>query len=167
MLKIKLLLLLFSLSSLISKGQENHLKKFEALVGKVWYAEGNWANGSKFKQEITFQFSLDSTIVLVNSNGYTDINQTKYGLRNHGIRQYDKTSKKIKFWEFDIFGELTTGSVEILKDDIFYTYKYGNAIVTDAWIKIDDKTYKFIVGSRSDGKWTQKYLETKFRDSEK
>ena len=29
-------------------------------------------------------------------------------------------------------------------------------------IIVDDNTYKFIVGTRKDKKWIQKYLETKF-----
>ena len=35
------------------QAQENKLAMFDNLVGKVWKADGEWGDGSKFKQEIT------------------------------------------------------------------------------------------------------------------
>ena len=68
----------------------------------------------------------------------------------------------MRFWEFDVFGGVTEGTVEFEDKDIVYTYKYGESIVTDYWQYVDENTYNFTVGSRENGEWKQKYLETKF-----
>ncbi len=146
----------------LTLAQENELKVFEPLTGKTWYAEGTWGDGSAFKQEVKFEFSLDSTLVIAKSKGFTNKEQTKFGLRNHGIRQFDQKSKKIRFWEFDVFGGLTQGEILVKDEDFYYTYSYGNSTVTDAWIKQNDHSYKFIVGAYVDQQWKQKYLETVF-----
>ncbi|SHG35175.1 hypothetical protein SAMN04488116_1106 [Flagellimonas flava] len=161
MKKIIFLSLLFAgLGNLQS--QENQLSFFEPLVGKTWSAEGNWGDGSKFKQDITFRYDLGQTLVIADSNGYTNKEQTIYGPRNHGLRKFDAASNTIKFWEFDVFGGVTEGTVTAKGKDIVYTYAYGESLVTDYWEFVDDNTYNFIVGSYENGEWKQKYLSTQF-----
>nr|WP_299067550.1 VOC family protein [uncultured Allomuricauda sp.] len=142
--------------------QQNKLAIFDNLIGRTWIAEGNWGDGSKFKQEIEFQYDLDSALVLTNAKGYTNKEQTAYGTRNHGIRKFDMETNSIKFWEFDVFGGLTEGTVKNKGKDIIYTYSYGESVVTDYWEYVDSNTYNFTVGAYEDGKWKQQYLTTQF-----
>ena len=144
-------------------GQHDKLAIFDNLIGKTWKADGKWGDGSQFKQETTFQFGLDSMLVVAKSKGFTNREQTVYGSRNHGIRKYDAKTNSIKFWEFDIFGGTTKGTVKTKGKDIIYTYAYGESVVTDYWAYVDDYTYDFTVGSYEDGEWKQTYLATQFK----
>lgn len=163
MIKIKTYLLLIVLMPVLVFSQDDKLQGFDNLVNKTWKAEGEWSNGTIFKQEISFTYDLNKTIVVTSSKGYTNQEQTEYGNRNHGIRQYNAKENKIEFWEFDIFGGVTQGVVEIKDKNIFYHYTYGEATVTDCWEYVNDKTYKLIVGSYKNGKWEAIYLQTKFQ----
>jgi hypothetical protein len=147
----------------ITQAQPNPLAAFDQLVNRTWSAEGQWADGSAFKQEIHFEYSLDEKIVLAKSKGFTDEQQTKYGPRNHGIRKYDTASKTIRFWEFDVLGGLTEGIVQVEGKNILYQYQYGDALITDLWEYVDEDTYHFKVGNYEDGSWTEVYLETQFK----
>jgi len=155
-------ILTLSLLSNLTFSEETNLSMFENLVSKTWKAEGKWSNGSKFIQEVTFKYSLNKTLVIADSIGYQDNNQSKLGPRNHGIRQLDRTTKEVKFWEFDISGGLTTGSVFAQGKNIIYQYNYGNSVVTDMWEYIDSDRYKFTVGLYENGEWKQIYLSTQF-----
>lgn len=150
-----------------STAQKKQLAIFDPLMGKTWKAEGAWGDGSKFKQEIEFSYSLDSTLIIAESKGFTNMEQTIFGPRNHGIRKFDPQSKSIKFWEFDVFGGVTEGTVQGIENDILYTYDYGGTIVTDYWEYVDTNTYNFTVGSYENGMWKQKYLSTSFTSVEK
>lgn len=143
-------------------GQQNELAIFEPLIKKTWKAEGAWGDGSKFKQEIEFNYSLDSTLIIAESKGFTNREQTVFGPRNHGIRKFDTQSKSIKFWEFDVFGGVTEGTVQGVGKDILYVYDYGGTMLTEYWEYIDAHTYNLIVGSYENGQWKQKYLNTTF-----
>ena len=145
------------------KAQDRPLDIFKPLENYVWSAEGKWGDGSAFKQEIQIEFSLNDKLVTVESIGFVNAEQTEVGLRNHGIRQYDEKSKKIRFWEFDVFGNLTEGTVEGQGKNLVYRYDYGGTFVTEMWVYKNDKTYGFIVGVYDDGKWQQKFLETEFK----
>lgn len=145
-----------------SYGQQNKLSLFDNLIGKTWKAEGKWGDGSKFKQEIEFKYSLDSTLVLTDASGFTNEERTVYGHRNHGIRKYDEQSDTIKFWEFDVFGGVTEGTVTSKGKDIIYTYAYNESTVTDYWQYVDAHTYNFTIGDFENGQWKQKYLSTQF-----
>ncbi|WP_062060145.1 hypothetical protein [Aquimarina longa] len=160
-MKNTVLLVLFWIP-ILTIGQSSALSIFDNLIDKTWKAEGNWGDGSKFKQEIKVSYSLDNTIVVVNSIGFIDKKQTKLGVRNHGIRQFDQQSKQIKFWEFDVFGGLTQGIVFSKGKNIIYQYTYGESTVTDMWEYVDDSTYNFKVGDYKDGEWKQLYLSTQF-----
>ncbi len=164
---MKVRFLLFSIAVIFSgfiTAQELPLKVFKEFTGKTWKAEGSWGDGSKFKQEATFEFALDSTLVIVRSKGFTDKARTNFGMRNYGIRKYDVESETIRFWEFDVFGGLTEGIVAVEGENLYYVYPYGSGIVTDAWEKEADGSYKFVVGERIDGVWKQTYLTTKFTE---
>lgn len=158
--------LLFSLSLLLSvaslTAQQNPLSIFEPLVGKTWIAEGDWGDGSPFKQEIRFDYDLGKKMVRSNTNGFTNQAKTKFGKRNHGIRQWDESRGEIRFWEFDVFGGVTRGKVFSEGNTIFYQYQYGNSIVTDAWEWVNDQQYRFTVGIYADGNWEQIMLKTVF-----
>lgn len=158
-MKHSILILLLFIPSL-TFGQNSELSIFNNLAGKTWKAEGHWGNGSKFFQEIEIEFLLDSSIVITKTKGFINKEQTKLGLRNHGIRQYDKNSKRIKFWEFDVFGGLTEGIVFAEGKNIVYQYKYGNSYLTDMWEYVNDSTYNFKVGNYDGGIWKQIYLNT-------
>jgi len=161
--KIAKLLIFFSFFYFIANAQESPLAVFDNLLSKNWKAEGTWGNGSKFKQEITFEKGLKENIIIPKSKGFTNKEQTEYGWRNHGIRQYDAASKGIKFWEFDVFGGVTEGKVWTEDQSLYYQYQYGESIVTDAWEYVDDWTYDFKVGEYEDGNWKQTYLSTPFK----
>ncbi len=143
--------------------QNDPLSAFAPLIGKTWKAEGTWSNGGSFKQITQFEYALNEKIIIAKSQGFTDQEQTTFGERNHGIRKYDGATGKIRFWEFDVFGGLTTGEVQIDGSNLYYVYEYGGAIITDAWIANEDGTYQFIVGSIENGNWRQKYLECTFK----
>ncbi|MEL6303818.1 MAG: VOC family protein [Bacteroidota bacterium] len=155
------LLLSFLFSILVLQGQEKPLALFEPLMEKEWSAEGKWGDGSLFKQEIQLAYSLDSMLVMVRSKGFTDSEQRQYGHRNHGIRRFDAQAKQLMFYEFDVFGNMTQGSVSKKNKDIIYTYDYQGTTVTDYWAYIDANTYSFKVGVY-DGTWQQVFLETTF-----
>ncbi len=156
---------LFYLVPMSIIGQANELSVFDNLIHKTWSAEGRWENnGPQFKQEITFQFDLENTIIIADSKGFIDKEQTKFGHRNHGIRQYDKASNTIKFWEFDVFGNVTSGTVFAEGKNIIYQYKYGESVLTDMWEYVDESTYNFKVGTYNNGTWEQIYLNTVFKE---
>ncbi len=157
------MLLLFSSLNILFC-QSNELSLFDPLVGKTWKAEGNWGDGSPFSQEIEINYSLDSSIVLLNTMGYVNTERNKLGLRNHGIRQFDKETNQIKFWEYDVFGGLTEGIVYNEGKNIVYQYQYGDFLVTDMWKYVNDSTYSFKVGNFNDGQWEQIYIETEFKE---
>lgn len=154
---------LFLIGTVNAFCQEKALSIFEPLMGKTWEAHGNWRNGTKFKQEVTFEYSLDSTLVITRSKGFTDQEQSRYGDRNHGIRKFDNDNNVIEFWEFDVFGGVTHGEVVQDGKNILYHYRYGESRITDMWEFEDHGTYNFTVGEYSNGKWKQKYLETQFK----
>ncbi|MDH7445258.1 hypothetical protein [Aquimarina sp. 2201CG14-23] len=159
-IKIFILLAIISISSW---SQETDLSIFKNLIGKEWKAEAKWGDGTIFKQETIFAFDLNNTLIIAKSKGFTDKKQSQYGWRNHGIRKFDTETKTIKFWEFDVFGGVTEGTVQVDGKNLIYQYQYGESLVTDMWEYVDDHTYNFKVGNYVDGNWKQVYLETQFK----
>ena len=137
---------------------------FQNLVDKTWEANGKWGDGSSFKQSIHFTYDLNQKIIIAKAKGYTNKAQTRFGNRNHGIRKYDSEKKKFVFYEFDVFGGVTQGDLIFENKNILYQYHYGSSVVTDMWKYVDDSTYTFTVGAFEKGKWSQKYLETTFKE---
>ena len=159
---MKSLVILLFLMPVALMAQDNSLTIFKSLEKYTWKAEGKWGDGSSFKQEISLKFSLNDKLVIVESLGFTNEEQTEFGLRNHGIRQYDEKSKTIRFWEFDVFGNTTEGTVEIDGKNLKYKYDYGGTFVTEMWIYKNEQSYDFIVGVYESGEWKQKFLVTEF-----
>ncbi len=157
---ITIFLLFFVSMAVIA--QDTELSIFENLVNKTWKAHGNWGDGSKFMQEITFKYDLEKTIITAKSKGFIDKEQTQIGDRNVGVRKFDTASKTIKFWEFDVFGGVTEGKVIAEGKNIIYQYQYGTSVVTDMWEYVNDNTYNFKVGTYEKGVWKQIYLSTQF-----
>ncbi len=159
-MKQLIILLLFS-ASLYS--QTPLTQAFDPLIGRTWIT----ANAdSSFRQEVTFSYDLDSTLVIAESDGYTDQSRTQWGARNHGIRRYNPNSKEIEFYEFDVFGGLTEGKVTIEGKNLYYSYQYadaGDMILTDGWEYISDGEYAFKVGNRENGQWQQIFIESIFK----
>lgn len=162
-MKTFITILTLLLSSFVCHGQQNPLVGFEALFGKTWLAEGTWGDGSAFRQEVTFEYSLGQQLIIAKSKGYTDQAQTTFRARNHGIRKYDSETKKILFWEFDIFGGVTTGEVLLEGKNITYKYEYESTTLLDTWTYINDSTYSFTVSRWDGGNATNTYLETEFK----
>ncbi|MEM8567769.1 MAG: hypothetical protein AAGF85_15010 [Bacteroidota bacterium] len=160
-MKLALTLLVIT-SPLILTAQTKDLSIFDNLVGKTWYAEGKWGDGSSFKQQVHFEYNLGDNIVIAKSDGFTNQEQTAYGNRNLGIRKLDAETGEINFWEFDVFGGLTEGEVKAAGKNILYQYQYGESFITDMWEYVNDSTYNFMVGDYKDGKWNQVYLKTTF-----
>ena len=157
--------LLFTLCLVtFAKAQKADLSAFHPLIGKTWKAETTWDNGSPFKQEVTFRYGLDSTVIIAESDGFVNTSFTEFGWRNHGIRKINPQTGKMEFWEFDASGGLTQGNIINFDQlSILYQYKYGETTITDAWVYENDSTYLFKVGIWENGQWQQSFLETEFR----
>ena len=160
-MKIALSLTLFICFSFISFAQ-NTLSGFDNLINKTWKTDTNWKSNNPFFQEITFEYALDSTLILTKTKGHIDKDQTKIGDRNFGIRQFDKTTQSIYFVEYDIFGGKTEGSVTCVNQDLIYTYIYGDIELTEKWIYINPTTYAYKIGIWKNETWETIYLESQF-----
>lgn len=158
-----LLLFIVLIISSIAFSQKSDLSIFKNLVNKTWEAEGKWGDGNSFKQEITFKYSLDSSLITTKTIGFLNKEQTELGQRNLGIRQVDQETGEVKFGEYDIFGGLTEGTVTFKGKNIIYQYQYGKVSVTDLWEYVDENTYNFKVGDYKKGIWKEVFLETQFK----
>ncbi|MDG1476767.1 MAG: hypothetical protein P8Q14_06450 [Vicingaceae bacterium] len=149
--------------SSITFSQTQDISAFKNLVNKKWKAEGKWGDGNSFYQEITFEYSKDSSIITTKTIGFLNKEKTELGQRNLGIRQIDEKTGAIKFSEYDIFGGLTEGKVTVKDKNILYEYQYGKVAVTDLWEYVDDNTYNFKVGDLKKGVWKDVFLKTQFK----
>ena len=142
---------------------------FSPLVGKSWRAEGEWSNGTVFQQEVYFSWDLEQRAVIAQSQGFIDDEQQQWGQRNHGVRYFDKEMETLRFSEYDVFGNVTSGVIGIEENAIHYIYTYEGLELVDTWEKKDEDTYTFIIGTRTDdGSWENIFLETEFiRQTEK
>lgn len=154
--------LLLLLIPLMSISQPINSSPLNNLVDKTWSANGKWGDGSTFKQEISFSYDLNEKIIISKTKGFIDETKENFGNRNHGVRMYDTSSSTYKFWEFDIFGGATTGDITFKNNDIYYTYQYGDSVITDLWEYVNASTYNYKVGILVDDQWQQVFLETTF-----
>ena len=118
---VKSLIFYFSTIFLFTQGElvaqkTSLLDSFTPLIGRTWSATGNWGDGTVFKQKVNFTQSLNGKIITAISEGFIDEERTKWGTRNHGVRAWDEECKCYRFWEFDVFGGLTTGKIELRKE---------------------------------------------------
>ena len=97
-----LIAILFSCSEFVQA--QNKLAVFDNLIGKTWKAEGQWGDGSIYKQEITFTKHLNGHLIRAKSLGFINEERTKWGERNFGTRVWDKEKQVVTFTENDIFG---------------------------------------------------------------
>lgn len=160
-LTIILLVLTFSA---FAKAQDLdiNLSPFENLIGGTWKIDTEWGDGTAFKQEITYTWSLSGKIISSKTIG--NISKTGYeqGLRNEGVRVWSSADSTLKFWEFDVFGGVTQGKVLVKGKNHYYQYEYetgdGVMTLTDGWEFVSNDEYTYSVGVFKDGKWSQKYL---------
>lgn len=128
-----------------AKSKDQSLNTFDILFGGAWSFDGKWPNGTEFKQEYKFEWSLNKKIVNVTTFGTINMETNEHGLRNKGIRAWDNQTQEANFWEFDIFGGITEGKCIIDGKDIIYEYEYNmegkSELFNDVWRFIDDNTY--------------------------
>lgn len=141
-------------------GQElKMITDFDPLIDQTWEITGKWANGLDFKQEMILKKEAFGTIITADTKGYLNNDQTEWGPRNHGIRQIDEKTGKIMFYEFDAFGRMTKGEVQIINKDFYYIYEYEGMTLCDKWEYVDEEYYKYIIGSYKEGAFEEIYLE--------
>ena len=149
------------------QSRQEGINVISQLIGGKWVAEGKWQDGKKFKQELKFMWGLSHNIIKVKTYAIIDQETGEFGLRNEGIRAWDDKDNAMKFWEFDIFGGITTGTCIIDGDQIHYQYEYkmdeSYALFRDTWTKIDEDSYRYRVGIVEDGKWQSILLDTTFK----
>lgn len=156
---IFILALLFT--SFIANSQ-NTIMLFDNLVDKVWIAEGNWEDGTPFKQELTFTKDLNNKIVKVETKGFTNNKNSSWGKRSFGVRYWNEKENKLMFTEHDVFGNMTTGIVTSNpKGDIIYTYQYEGSTLTDYLKYLDNNTYELTIGILENNRFIQTFLKTK------
>ena len=152
------LMLILPLQSAFAQGGA-----FDNLNG-TWKGEGKWNNGPDFKQEITYSWDIPGKVVHTLTKGNISQKGYEFGVRSSGIRTLQGANGQ--FWEFDVFGQVTEGSIAIKDKNLYLTYSYdtpqGKQTLTDAWEYVDANHYNFKVGAYSDGKWEALYLEAVF-----
>lgn len=122
---------------------------FSNLVG-TWETKGNWKNGSPYHQQMVVAKELTGNIFTAKTRDFVDSKQFDDAGRNFGVRAWDKQEKKMKFWEFDVFGGITKGEIIFDGNNIYFVYDYpdknGNARkMADAWVHVDKNTYQFTI----------------------
>jgi hypothetical protein len=166
---IPALLLVAALSALAPPvgAESNPLEAFKDLVGGRWRAQGTWANGQEFLQEIEFRWDLGQQIVIAESYGPVEQGSDELTHRNHGIRAWFPEKGKVWFWEFDVFGGLTQGEITFEGTRILMTYGYGDGDqkmkLRDTWARVDADTYEFTVQQLEDGEWGAALIQTRFK----
>ena len=136
---------------------QSPMSAFDNLIGSKWILEGEWGNGQKFKQEYEFEWSLGKKMVKVKTFGTINIETGEYGLRNEGVRFWQKDEEKILFYEFDVYGGATDGLCTTEGNNIYYTYEYQGGIFKDSWIFQNKDTYQLTIESIEDGKRKELY----------
>ena len=157
------LLLIAMFLPVLAIGQTTNLSHFQNFVGGKWQMEGKWSNGKTFKQEVVFNWGLNKNIVKVKTFGVTNPQTGEYGLRNEGIRAWNKEKNTIEFWEFDLFGGITEGTCNFEGKNLFYLYNYHGEELKESWIYIDENTYSYEIASVKDGNVIKSYLKSIYK----
>lgn len=165
---------MFVLSTLLlsrampSKAQKNDktplYEAYSQLVGGTWETKGNWANGNPYHQAVTVEKTLNGQIFVVRTQDFIDAKAYEQATRNHGIRAWEEKEGKMKFWEFDVFGNVIKGEVVLVGKDIYHLYEYTNSQgavlqLADVWQFQDKDTYVFKVCEYTNGKLGKEYLQ--------
>jgi len=143
------------------------LQPFSPIVGATWKANGKWKDGRPFKQEVEYRWGVGSQNVQVATKSYLDTSFTGFGAFSEGVHAWDNNNNQIRFWNFDMYGNIVEGKVLTKGKDITYVYNYkaedGTEIaMTDMWKWVKEDKYMFKVGTMEDGEWKEVYLETYF-----
>ncbi|WP_299228200.1 hypothetical protein [uncultured Psychroserpens sp.] len=165
------LLLLFLIITQIAIAQNDHetFTAHENLIGGIWKLDAKWGDGTPHKLNISYESSLDGLILKTTTHGNVKTDGYEFGLRNEGIRYFNKETKTIEFYEFDVFGGLTKGSITYNSKDIYYTYNYEvggqKTEITDGWEYINENTYKYSIGiyDFESNTWKQKFLNAEIK----
>jgi len=142
-------------------GQNNTIAAFSNLVGGVWVFEGRQLAGHEGRTEYHFESGLDGEIVKLKLYS-TDPKTLEFGLRNEGIRAWNAADSLVHFYEFDKYGNISTGIVTSNKNDIHYDYEYQGTMLRDSWEYIDTDTYMLTVGIWDSVEWRVKLYQAKF-----
>lgn len=126
--------------------KEETYKVYANFVGGKWETKGQWKGGAEFHEEIIVETELTKNIFAVKTHDYIDARKFDNSQRNYGIRAWDNMERKMKFWEFDVFGGTITGEVMIDGPDIYHVCQYpdqtgGTKTLADAWVYVDKDTY--------------------------
>jgi hypothetical protein len=140
-----------------------HLAFFENFMGGKWEMKGEWSPGKTFRQVQVYSWGLNKTLVKVKTFGTTNPKTGAFGLRNEGIRAWDKDKKQLVFWEFDIFGGITQGTCTIKGNTLHYDYPYQGQNFRDSWQKIDKDTYAYKVGTVKNGQWLKVFISSTYK----
>jgi len=174
MMKLKMLIILLYIPfTYESQGQDSKLKQdiyaaYTNLVAGKWETKGKWASGGEFHQVVDVEHDLSGNIFTVRTYDHIDSKKFNHSQRNFGIRAWDKNEKKMKFWEFDVFGGITEGEVFSKGHDIYLTYEYrsrnGSVMqLADIWIYQDTNTYTFRVCEYSNGQVGRELMSTTYK----
>lgn len=160
-----LLVLLVIVQTTLAQIPDDVKAAFEPLVGHTWATEGTWGSGDVFKQRATYRWGLNGKIVQVSTWGNIAEEGYEEGLRNEGIRAWDNSTESVRFWEYDVFGNVSTGDVHAEGRNIYYSYPYdteeGTMTITDAYIYEAEDKYLLKIGVYTEGTWEQVFLEGK------
>lgn len=163
MKKLYFVLIFLIILPVFLKAQEfSSLNKFSDLTEGIWLTEGKWANGESFKQEVDFSWGLNQKIIKVKTYGTINPETKEYGLRNEGIRSYNVKDSVIQFWEFDIYGGVTSGICYFENRNLYYEYDYNGEKLREAWLYVNDNTYNYQIGSLKNGKLDKVYMKSSY-----
>ena len=172
---MKILLTIFALlTTYLLFAQEAQTEKdkifkvYTNLLGGRWETKGKWERGQEFHQEVIITLELTKNLFIVKTKDFIDAKQFDHAQRNYGIRAWDDKEKKMKFWEFDVFGGITTGEIRVEGNNIYHVYQYQNKngemlFLADAWIYIDKDTYSFKVCEFVNNSLGKEYMATIYK----
>lgn len=136
--------------------KEHAYQAMDNLIGGKWKVSGFFQDGNKFEQEYSVSKILNNSTYKVETYGQVSKRGSEVGLRNEGLRGWNKDKRQMQFVEADVFGGFIQGEIIIDGMDILYVYEYGGATMTDAWIYKGPDLYEYIVGVRdTNGQWTE------------
>ena len=158
---LRMLCFVFSVISLQSLAQspQEEVDFWSEFHETKWQCTGIWSDGSPFKQELHFEWDIPGKVVHTTTWGNTSLTDFEWGIRSSGIRMIEQH----QFWEFDVFGNVTTGTFLIEGQNLYYSYAYdteqGTMQLTDGWEVDTTGNYIFRVGNYQDGAWKTVWMK--------